>query len=65
VHDPRLGLLHLKTKLGKEDLQRLNGGVGLLPRRAHHHKIIGVATEHAAPARLPRPVKPGEIDVCE
>ena len=38
---------------------------GLLPGRAHHYRVVGVADQHAVLGRRPRPVQPVQVDVAE
>ena len=65
MHDPRLRLLRLEAELGEDGPQRRERALGLTLRPTHHDQIVGVADERAAAARLPGPVKPVEVDVCE
>ena len=63
VHDPRLGGLELKTKLGQDRRQRSECAFGLLPRSAHGQQIIRVADQHARATVCPLPVEPVQVDV--
>ena len=63
VHDPRLGFLRLKAELGQDRPQRTEGALGLPFGPAHHHEVVGIADEHPRGPRLPRPIKPVQVDV--
>ena len=63
VHDPRLGLLELKAKLGEDHSQRRECAFGFLPGFAHGQQIIRVADQHAPAAICPLPVEPVQVDV--
>src|SRR6266540_843104 len=65
VHDPRLRLLELQAQLGQDGSERRKSALGLRLCPAHHHEIIRVAHQHAAPARPPDPVEPVQVDVAQ
>jgi hypothetical protein len=65
VHDAGLGRLGLQPKFGQQSGQPRERGLGLLPRPAHHHRIIGIAHQHAVLACRPCPVQPVQVHVAE
>jgi hypothetical protein len=65
VHDPRLGLLELKAKLGQDRRERRKRPFGLLPAVAEHQQIVRVTRQHPAAAICPLPVEPVQVDVGE
>ena len=65
VHDPRLGRLELKAKLGQDRRQRGERPFGFLSGSAHGQQIIRVADQHACAAVCPLPVEPVQVDVGE
>src|SRR6266545_2631546 len=65
MHDPRLRLLQREAEFGQDASQRHEGAFGLPFAPAQHHQIVGVTHQYAAPARLPDPVEPVQVDVAE
>jgi hypothetical protein len=63
VHDPRLGWLELKAKLGEDRRQRAECAFGFLPGLAPGQQIVRVADQHAGAAVRPLPVEPVQVDV--
>src|SRR5512142_3183605 len=63
VHDPCLGRLELKAKLGQDRRQRSEGAFGLLSAVAERQQIVRVADQHAGTAVRPLPVEPVQVDV--
>jgi hypothetical protein len=63
MHDPRLGTLQLKAKLGQDRCERNECAFGFLPGSAHGQQIIRVADQHAGAAVCPLSVEPVQVDV--
>jgi hypothetical protein len=54
-----------RTQFGEDRRQRHKSAFGFPAGLAHHQQVIRVADECSAPARLPCPVEPVQIDVAQ
>ena len=65
VNDAGLGCLGLQPEFSQQRGQPRQRGLRLLPRVAHHQRVVRIADQHTVLGRRPCPVQPVQVDVAE